>query len=152
MSINSISPDQAVDPRSTYLAALSVAEQIIAAAPVVPQSVTASRFDGSLDLHLAGPAAVVVFARWIGAHVTTSRTESRYPFLTSTDGTWHGVRFNAWAMHSDAEWVQRQQDKAGELAAQAHDMYDLNADSAHVVPGCAPYGCLAAPVVGEVSA
>lgn len=152
MSIDSISPDQAgADPRSQYLVTLSVAEQIIAAAPVVPQSVTASRYDG-LQLHLASPTDVAVFARWIGAHVTTTETGRKYPFETAAVGTWHGVPFRAWVMHSDAEWVQRQQDKAGELAAQAHDMYDLNADSAHVMPGCAPYGCLAAPVVGEVSA
>lgn len=150
MSIDSISPDQAgADPRSSYLAALSVAEQIVAAAPVVPKAVAVSRYGRweidafGLDLHLASPTDVVAFARWIGAHVTTKETGLQYPFETRAAGTWHGVPFGVWALHSDAEWVQRQEALAGQLTTQAHEMYDLDTDSSAVVPGCAPYACLA---------
>ncbi|MFG2826044.1 hypothetical protein ACGFWI_00950 [Streptomyces sp. NPDC048434] len=159
MSINLTQPASAsADPRSSYLVALSVAEQIISASPVMPNSVTASRYgewDGKygLMLHLASPSDVAVFARWIGAHVVNiAHPEGKYPFEAAATGVWHGCPFRAWVLHTDAAWVQRQQDKAGELAAQAHDMYDLNADSAHVVPGCAPYGCLAAAADAEVTA
>ncbi|MFI2184559.1 hypothetical protein [Streptomyces sioyaensis] len=149
MSIDSTQPDRAADPRSSYLVALSVAEQIVAGAPVIPQSITANRYDGGLELHLASPADVAVFARWIGVHVTTTRTTTKYPFETGAAGTWHGVGFRAWVMHEDASWVQRQQDQAGELVNQAHDMYDLDADSAAVVPGCVRVGYVTASADSE---
>lgn len=150
MSYDSTQPERAdADPQSSFLVALAVAEQIIAGAPVVPHSVTASRYgqwtgEYGLALHMASPTDVVRFARWIGAHVTTTQTNTKYPFETWAAGTWHGVPFRVWHMHSDTEWVQRQQDQAGQLALQAHETYDLDTDSAAVLPGCAPYGCLAA--------
>ncbi|WP_431999265.1 hypothetical protein [Streptomyces sioyaensis] len=158
MSIDSISPEQAgVDPRSQYLAALSVAEQIIAGAPVVPQSIDARSYGEwkygryGVSVHLLLPADVAAFARWIGAHVSTSpRSDGRY--TTEAVGEYHGVPFQAWALHSDVAWVKRQTEMAGQLAAQAHTLYDLDTDSSAVVPGCAPYGCLATPMVGEVPA
>ncbi|MCZ1006387.1 hypothetical protein O1L68_06010 [Streptomyces lydicus] len=158
MSIDSISPDQAgADPRSSYLAALSVAEQIVAAAPVVPQSIDTHSYGEwkfgryGVSVHLLLPADVTAFARWVGAHASTSpRDDGRY--TTAAVGEYHGVPFRAWALHSDVAWVKRQTEMAGQLAAQAHALYDLDADSAAVLPGCAPYGCLAMPTVDDADA
>ncbi|MGW7247758.1 hypothetical protein [Streptomyces decoyicus] len=158
MSIDLTSPDQAgVDPRSSYLAALSVAEQIVAGAPVVPLSIDTRSYGEwkygryGVSVHLRQPADVAAFARWIGAHVTTApRADGLH--ITTSSGEYHGTPFHAWALHSDVAWIKRQAEMAGQLAAQAHDMYDLNADSAHVVPGCAPDGYLTATVDAEVSA
>lgn len=152
MSIDSTVQSQlatpAPDPRALYLAALSVAEEIISSAPVVPQSLDVRSYGEwkfgryGISVHLRLPSEVAGFARWIGAHVATDpRPDGLY--TTAASGEHHGTPFHAWALHSDAAWVQRQQILAGELAAQAHDVYDLDADSAAVVPGCSPYGYLA---------
>ncbi|MEU9498186.1 hypothetical protein [Streptomyces sp. NPDC048196] len=153
MSIDSTAPSQpaqpARDPRALYLAALSVAERIVAGAPIVPQSIDTRSYGEwaygryGVSVHLRQPADVAAFARWIGAHVATEpRDDGRY--ITTASGEHHGTPFHAWALHSDAAWIKRQSELAGELADQAHDMYDLNPDSVALVPGCARVGYVTA--------
>ncbi|TJZ55578.1 hypothetical protein FCH28_09560 [Streptomyces piniterrae] len=146
MSINLIHPARGgTDPRSLYLRALSVAEHLISDSPAIPASLDIRAYGEwefgryGLSVHLRKPADVAAFARWIGAHVTTElRSDGMYG--TTALGEFRGTPFHAWALHSDGEWLARQTKRAGELAAQAHDMYDLDADSTVVVPGCAPVG------------
>ena len=158
MSIDSTQPaTPATDPRALYLAALSIAEQIISGAPVVPQSLDVRSYGEwkygryGISVHLRRPSEVAAFGRWIGAHVTTElRNDGRYS--TEAIGEYHGTPFQAWALHTDAAWIQRQEALAGLLADQAHDMYDLDADSAAVLPGCGRVGYVAAAAEAEVSA
>lgn len=142
MSINFTHPARVgIDPRSRYLCALSVAEQIVSSSPVVPASLDIRAYGEwkfgryGISVHLRKPADVAAFARWVGAHVATE-LRSDGMFQTAAAGEFRGTPFHTWALHSDGAWVARQQERAGELAAQAHEMYDLDADSAHVVPGC----------------
>ncbi|MFG2400710.1 hypothetical protein [Streptomyces lydicus] len=147
----------AFEPRAQYLGAFAAAEQMIAGSPVVPSGISVVTYaqwapDGmGLDVHLRTPSDVAVFARWIGGHVGTT-LQADGLLRTSVTGGYRGTPYLAWALHTDAEWVLRQTEQAGELARQAHEYYDLDEDSAAVVPGCGRVGYLAAGADAEVPA
>lgn len=86
------------DPRDGLMAALSVAEQLAASAPVAPVGIYVN--PGELDIHFnRAPEAVVAFAEQHSLSVSMRREHSGTPRpYLSADGRVEGLRVHVWSL------------------------------------------------------
>jgi len=114
------------DPRAQYMAALAVAEQLIAYAPALPLSLDVRAYGPwkygtcGLSLHFASRADVTVFLRWAGAEIESVLREDGMVRTGTPDpgGVYQDVPFEAWALHTGAAPVEQQAAPEAEQVAE----------------------------------